>query len=170
MKKIIPHTKKSDNNIDESDIKNNQQDDLMEKKSNSKKVIVVHGWDGDISRGWFPWLKENLESEGFNVVMQRMPNPEIPQIEEWITELKRVSGNIDEKTYFIGHSIGCQTILRMLEKHESEKAGGAIFLAGWFNLKEDSFKEDPISEPQSWAIAKPWIETKIDFDILQKKL
>jgi len=161
----VDHPKKG-----ETKKKYDHEDKHSRDESIQRRVIVVHGWDGDISKGWFPWLKENLESEGFDVIMRSMPNPEAPKIEEWVEELKKISGTVDDNTYFIGHSIGCQTILRMLERHKSEKAGGAIFLAGWFKLKEDSFKDDPLSESQSWDIAQPWIDTQIDFDVLQRKL
>jgi len=139
-------------------------------KLNSKKIVIVHGWDGDITRGWFPWLKKILEDQGFEVIMEQMPNdPTQPEIKAWTETLKNLVGNIDEETYFVGHSIGCQTIIRMLEKHESQKAGGAIFLAGWFNLKDYTYKENPKLEKVTRKIAEPWILTKIDFTQVQPK-
>ena len=138
-------------------------------RTDSKRVIVVHGWSGDINKGWFPWLKKTLEKQGFSVIMERMPDADQPKIDIWTEHLKNISGNIDEQTYFIGHSIGCQTIIRMLEKHQSEKVGGAVFLAGWFNLKEDTYKEDPKYEMKTRNIAAPWINTRIDFTKVQSK-
>jgi predicted alpha/beta hydrolase family esterase len=135
----------------------------------NKKIVVVHGWDGDINKGWFPWLKNTLEGHGFKVVMEQMPNSDKPQIELWTETLKKICGNVDEQTYFVGHSIGCQTILRMLEKHESPKAGGAIFLAGWFNLKDYTYKEEPKLERIKRKIADPWVNTRIDFTKIQPK-
>lgn len=41
-------------------------------------------------------------------------------------------GHPDENTYFIGHSIGCQSIDRYLEILPSEtKIGGVVYVAGW---------------------------------------
>lgn len=84
-----------------------------------------------------------------------MPNTEEPIIEEWIKYMHEIVGAPDENTYFIGHSIGCQAIMRYLQTVE-QKVGGTVFIAGWFvlyNLDEEEIK-----------IAKPWIETPIDFE------
>lgn len=65
-------------------------------------------------------------------------------------------GEVDKDTYFISHSIGCQTILRYLENLPFNKIiGGAIFVAGWFTLMNLQKKEE--------GIAKPWLESLINF-------
>ncbi|MGV8141183.1 MAG: RBBP9/YdeN family alpha/beta hydrolase [Candidatus Woesearchaeota archaeon] len=138
-------------------------------KISKKKVVIVHGWEGDVSKGWFPWLKKELESKGFKVIMEQMPDSEAPDIEKWIPTLINLSGKIDDDTYFIGHSIGCQTIIRMLERLELDRVGGAIFLAGWFDLNEDTYKENPEKEEETRNIALPWIYTDIDFQKVQSK-
>ena len=92
-----------------------------------------------------------------------MPNPEVPVIEAWVQALSEVVGKLDQDTYFVGHSIGCQTILRYAEKHPTELMGGAVFVAGWFNLVGLDAEEDP-------EIAKPWIETPLDFMVVRKVL
>ncbi len=118
---------------------------------------MIHGWDGYPDEGWFPWLKTELEKNGFQVHVPTMPESAEPKIETWVSHLSEMVGNVDELTYFVGHSIGCQTILRYMETLPAEKkVGGAVFVAGWLilmNLKTDEEKE----------IAKPWLETPIDF-------
>lgn len=124
----------------------------------NKRVYIIHGWDGYPEEGWFPWLKTELEKKSFQVYVPAMPEPAEPKIEAWVSHLSKVVGDADENTYFIGHSIGCQTILRYLESLPTDKkVAGAFFVAGWFtlmNLETDEEKE----------IAKPWLETSIDFD------
>jgi len=127
----------------------------------SKRVFIVHGWGGNPKEGWFPWLKRKLEDCGAEVRVLSMPNPENPKINEWVPFLYEQVENPDKYTYFIGHSIGCQTILRYLEKTKS-KAGGAIFVAGWFDLKG-------LNEGDK-RIASPWIERPIDFDKVKQNL
>jgi len=123
-----------------------------------KKVFIVHGWDGHPEEGWFPWLKRELEQKGFQVHVPSMPEPAEPKIEAWVSHLSKIIGDVDENTFFVGHSIGCQTILRYLESLPiDKKVGGAVFVAGWFtlmNLETDEEKE----------IAQPWLETPIDFE------
>lgn len=58
---------------------------------------------------------------------------------------------------FVGHSIGCQAIMRYLEKINNIKIGGVIFVAGWFNLVNLSGEEE-------WKIAKPWLEIPINLN------
>jgi len=31
----------------------------------AKRVFIIHGWDGYLEEGWFPWLKRELEAAGF---------------------------------------------------------------------------------------------------------
>jgi len=119
---------------------------------------MVHGWGGSPEGGWFPWLKKELEQRKFKAIVPKMPDTENPKIEEWVPFLKNVVGDADENTYFVGGSIGCQTILRYLERlPEKIRIGGIIFVAPWFNM----FPE-PIEEEGGTEIAKPWLETPID--------
>lgn len=122
----------------------------------AKRVFVVHGWDGYPEEGWFPWLKKELEARGLDIFVPSMPNTSAPEIEDWTSHLSKVVGHVDESTFFVGHSIGCQTILRYLEKlSNNEKAGGGVFVAGWFTLTNLETEDEK-------RIAKPWLGTSID--------
>ena len=120
-----------------------------------KKAYIVHGWGGNSKSEWFPWLKKELESKGFKATVFDMPDTENPKIETWVPYLEKNIQNPDEETILIGHSIGCQTILRYMEKlPEDIKVGKVILVAPWFNLFNLEEEELPI--------AKPWEETPID--------
>ncbi len=120
------------------------------------KVYLIHGWGGTGSGGWFDWLKEELTKKGFHVESFDMPNTEEPKIEEWVSHLQTEIEEVDERTYFVGHSIGCQTIMRFLEKlHKHKRIGGCVFVAGWFDLKGLGKEE--------LEIAHPWINNPLDF-------
>jgi hypothetical protein len=125
-----------------------------------KRVIIVHGWDLLPNEHWYPWLKKELEQRGFQVEVPKMPDIERPKIEEWVPFLAKTVGTPDKETYFVGHSIGCQTILRYLESIK-EQVGGAVFVAGWFSLQN-------LESPEIEAIAQPWTNTPIDFKKVQK--
>ena len=120
-----------------------------------KRVIIVHGWEGSPTADWLGWATEAFQAKGYEVITPLMPDTNNPVIAKWVDHLKSVAGTVDEDTYFIGHSIGCQAIMRFLETADA-KVGGAIFVAGWFNLKNLESKE-------SEEIAKPWIQTSIDY-------
>ena len=99
-----------------------------------KKVFMVHCWSGNSNVGWYPWLQKHLENNGVEVVALNMPNPDTPSIDEWVDTLSSSISILDEETYFVGHSIGCQTILRYLEKQELTNIGGILFVTPWFSL------------------------------------
>lgn len=129
-----------------------------------KKVYIIHGWDGYPEEGWFPWLKKELGSRGFDVQVPAMPDSAEPKIETWVPFLRELVGTPDENTFFVGHSIGCQAILRFLETLPKEvKIGGAIFVAGWYNLRDLETEEEE-------KIVGPWVNTRRDDEKIRKFL
>ena len=128
-----------------------------------KRAIIVHGWDFNPSMNWYPWLKKELEERGYEVIVPEMPNTEEPKINSWISHLKKVIKNLDRDTLLIGHSIGCQTVMRYLEKESFNDKLKVIFIAGWFKL-------DNLEGSEVEKIAKPWLETPIDFNKVKSKI
>lgn len=129
-----------------------------------RRIFVVHGWEGYPEEGWFPWLSEELSKKGFKVKVLPMPNSESPKIEEWVPFLAKNVGEIDEKTVLVGHSIGCQTIWRYLQNlKEGGKIAGAILVAPWIRLNA----ENALQDEESKEIAKPWLETPIDWKMVK---
>ena len=123
-----------------------------------KRVIIVHGWDYYPEDGWYPWLKKELEARGFKVIVPRLPEPEAPRIQNWVPVLAKAVGEINEQTYFVGHSLGCQTIARYLESlPEGKMAGGVVFVAGFFKRLTNSGDDEEAQE-----IARHWLETPIN--------
>jgi uncharacterized protein len=121
-----------------------------------KRVFIIHGWGGNPEEGWFPWLKKELEKQDFVVQVPAMPNSDEPKIETWIPFVSQLVGSADENTFFVGHSIGCQTIIRYLQTlPEGVKIGGAVFVAGWYNLRNLETEEDR-------RIAGPWVKAPRD--------
>lgn len=125
-----------------------------------KRVFIIHGWGGHPNEHWSPWLKRELEKRGFSVETPQMPDTDNPSIEQWVPFLAKLVGKPDKETYFIGHSIGCQTIMRYLEKIK-EPVGGVVFVAGWVKLKG-------LETPEEEHIAKPWLEAPIDFGKIKR--
>lgn len=129
-----------------------------------KRAFIVHRWEGSPEEGWIPWLKEELEADGFDVTVPAMPDPDKPMIEAWVSHLAKEVGAVDSNTYFVGHSIGCQTIMRLAERlPEGQSAGGAVFVAPWFTLMELEDEEDK-------KIAEPWLATHIEDNKVQEHL
>lgn len=130
-----------------------------------KRIFIIHGWGGNPSEPLFVWLDKTLQEKGYEVVRPAMPNPDTPTIPEWISKMKELVGAADENTYFIGHSIGCQAIMRYIATlPDTTKIGGALFIAGWFNLAHLEEYDGVGAE----EIGKSWIETPIDFEKIKK--
>ena len=126
-----------------------------------KRCFIIHGWDGSPEEDWYPWLKQELEKKGFQVTVPAMPETNAPKIETWVTHLVRAVGQVDENTFLVGHSIGCQTILRYLEQLPmGQRVGGVVLVAGWVHRLNGDLS------PEELIIAKPWIETPLDLDIV----
>ncbi|MAG59915.1 hypothetical protein CMO96_03960 [Candidatus Woesebacteria bacterium] len=108
----------------------------------NKKAILVHGWEGSPEEAWRPWLRKELEQRGFKVVVPAMPDAAKPTAKKWVPYLTQMVDQPDKNTYFVGHSLGCITILRYLETLKSnEKVGGAILVAGFgHNLEYEGYK------------------------------
>lgn len=131
----------------------------------AKRVIIVHGWGKSPNSDWFPWLKVELEKKGFEVLVPLMPDPDYPKIEQWVNILNEVIKEADENTILVGHSIGCQTILRFLQSlEEGKKVGKVILVAPWMILTPETTELEEDAE-----IADPWINTPIDFEQVKTK-
>jgi len=130
-----------------------------------QRVIIVHGWDGSPNEPMLKWLKNNLE-DSFEVIVPNMPNPAEPKIKDWVDKLKEVAGNIDENTFFVGHSIGCQAVLRFLQTI-NQKAKGIVLIAPWINLDMKTIEEEGEEVKE---IAKPWMETSINWKKIKNNI
>ncbi|MBI2632715.1 alpha/beta hydrolase [Candidatus Pacearchaeota archaeon] len=123
----------------------------------TKRVFIVHGWGGNPEELIHKLLKERFSKLGYEVIIPSMPDTDEPKIEKWIKFLSEKVEKPNKETNFIGHSIGCQAIIRYLETlQEGTKVGRCIFIAGWFNLEN-------LENDEEERIAKPWIEKPINF-------
>jgi predicted alpha/beta hydrolase family esterase len=94
-----------------------------------KRVVIAHGWAVDAEWAWIPWLKHELEKEDCRVTTPSFPNSKEPILEEWLPVITEAVGEPGANTYLIGHSLGCQIVLRYLETVDVP-IGGALFIAG----------------------------------------
>ena len=129
-----------------------------------KRAFIIHGWGGYPEEGWFLWLKRELEKKEFQVMVPAMPETDAPKIGSWVNHLANLVGTPDEETFLIGHSIGCQTVLRYLEKLPAgQRVGGVVLVAGWIHRLDGDLS------PEELIIAKPWIETSLDLNKVKGK-
>lgn len=126
-----------------------------------KRVFIIHGWEGYPEEGWFPWLKKGLEKNGFEVAVPKMPEAKRPNIEKWLSKIGEIVGTPDEKTYFVGHSIGANAVMRYIESLAGKRVGGAVLVAPYFGKIN-------LESGEAEKIARPWLENNINFSKIKK--
>lgn len=98
--------------------------------SEIQRIVIVPGMGCVPVRecNWYAWLQNKLESDDtrrFSVVLEDMPDPYAARESQWLPFI-RDTLKFDEKTILIGHSSGCEAIMRLLEK---DKVRGIILVA-----------------------------------------
>lgn len=97
------------------------------------KFFIIHGAYGSPNENWFPWLKNELEKQGSRVFVPRFPTPERQNLNNWLKVFKEYMSCIDEKTIFVGHSLGPGFIMNILENSERPILA-AFFVSGFTGL------------------------------------
>jgi hypothetical protein len=128
-----------------------------------KRVFIIHGWEGSPKNNWFPWLKKELESRNFEVVVPKMPEPRKPRKEIWVNFLRDLI-KPNQNTFLVGHSIGCMAIMRYLETlPENETIGGVVCVGAWLILRQP----DDLDEDEK-EIVKDWLNPPLNFEKVKK--
>lgn len=94
------------------------------------KAVIIHGYTSHCDAEWFPWLKTRLERDGLMPYIPEMPDSDHPVLQDWLNQLEREIPVFDEDTLLIGHSLGCITLLRYLQRKKT-KIGGLILVSGF---------------------------------------
>lgn len=102
--------------------------------------IIIHGIYGNPEENWFPWLKQQLESRGFEVIAPKFPTPLNQTLESWLRVFADYENKINEETVLIGHSLGAAFILNYLE-NTNKRIKAAFLAAGYHKLLDNKFYE-----------------------------
>lgn len=134
-----------------------------------KRAIIIHCWEGYPEYCWYPYVKQELEKNGFKVDVPQFPETELPKLDIWLLKLKEIVGEPDENLFLIGHSIGAVTILRYIESlAEGQKIGGVVLVAGFtddMGYKEfRNFFVEPLDVEKIRDCAKNYVAIHSDND------
>jgi hypothetical protein len=106
--------------------------------TNIMKFFLFHCWGASGKSCWSGWLREQLISSGMasetTALIPDFPNSENPKLKEWLVTARNLVPEFDLKDdwVLIGHSLGCPTILRLLETFgKSEKVACIILVASF---------------------------------------
>jgi len=82
----------------------------------SKRALIIHGTGGYPEENWFPWLKENLEANNYEVWVPQFPTPEGQSVAAWLAVLASRPDFLNAESTIIAHSLGGLFTLRLLEQ------------------------------------------------------
>lgn len=80
------------------------------------KVGIIHGSFGKPEGNWFPWLANELRSDGHEVIVPRFPTPDGQSLDSWCSVFAHEFGALTRGTVLVGHSLGPGLILNILEQ------------------------------------------------------
>jgi predicted alpha/beta hydrolase family esterase len=90
------------------------------------RIIIIPGMGCYPVRkhNWYAWLEKELLKRKYNVHLPQMCDPNAARESRWVPFIReRVT--VDKNTILIGHSSGCQAIMRVIEE---EKVHGVILV------------------------------------------
>ncbi|EKD66670.1 MAG: hypothetical protein ACD_49C00023G0013 [uncultured bacterium (gcode 4)] len=110
-----------------------------------KTAIIIHGmpskkdyfnpkWDSESNCHWLPWLQKQLIVNNILAQTPEMPEPFLPQYNEWKKEFERF--DINENTILVGHSLWAGFIVRWLSESDV-KVGKVVLVAPWINVNKE---------------------------------
>lgn len=117
-------------------------------KDKKQNYVLLHGFNGSSKKGFFPWLRAELERRGYDVQAPDLPNPERPTEEEQVSYvLKNIQ--FDERTVLYGHSLGAVVAMKVAER--LEKPIGALVMSGAFVDPHFKDKHRPFETTFTWT-------------------
>lgn len=118
--------------------------------------VLLHGFEGSPQANFFPWVRKNLEKNGFTVSVPTLPNTNKPVVMDQVHSVLKTE-TFNEDTVLFGHSLGTTVALKVVE-----------------NLKTPIAKLVLASAFMSPRIAdRPYVKTfdwKFDFEKIKKNV
>lgn len=98
------------------------------------KIFLFHCWGGDSRSCWSGSTADYFSNKGVEVIAPNFPDTAEPQLEAWLQTIRKTIDKFEakDKWILVGHSLGCPTILRLLESFkDGEEAKAVILVAGF---------------------------------------
>lgn len=118
-----------------------------------KTALIIHGAFGSPTENWIPWLKAELEKQGYNVRTPIFPTPDGQNLGSWNETVQEYLAELTEESVMIGHSIGAVFALSVLEHLDSTIKATALasgFLSDLGNETFDSINHTFYAKEFDW--------------------
>jgi predicted alpha/beta hydrolase family esterase len=117
-----------------------------------ERIVVVPRWGGTPDDDWYPHLVANV-ADGVDVeFVPLLPTPAEPRIADGDAALAAALAGVPlESTLLVGHSVGCQLVLRHLAtRRRPGELAHVLLVAAWWTVDEP------------WPTIMPYIDEPID--------
>jgi predicted alpha/beta hydrolase family esterase len=95
-----------------------------------KKAVILHGTDANPEANWFPWLKEKLEAEGYEVWVPLLPENHTPNRDVYAEFLLQSDWDFVDNIV-VGHSSGAVEVLNLLMDERCPKIKLGVLVSAW---------------------------------------
>jgi predicted alpha/beta hydrolase family esterase len=96
----------------------------------SRRILLLHGYEGSGPEHWQSWLFERLRARGEEVAYPQFPDPDRPRLDEWLpvldVELERAGR---DELVVLAHSAGCNLWLHRAARGLHEPADRVLLVA-----------------------------------------
>lgn len=96
-----------------------------------KRVFIVHGYGATAANHWFGWLQGQALARGAEAVALTLPDSENPDFAAWQQGLHEAIGMPQADDIFVGHSLGCISLLHYLTAMSPARIGGLVLVSGF---------------------------------------
>jgi len=123
-----------------------------------KKALLLHGTDGSSQSNWLPWLKVELEAQGWTVWVPDLPQSDRPNIQRYNDFIfAHMPWEFDSDTYIVGHSSGAVEALGLLQAFTDDTVIAESILIG-------SFMDD-----LGWDSLSGLFEKPFEYDVIRAR-
>ena len=97
-----------------------------------KRAVILHGTSGNPSINWLPWVRAQLEDEGYEVWVPQLPDADYPNRFTYDEFLKSADWDFTDNL-LIGHSSGATTILNLMSTDWFPHIKTAVLVGAFLN-------------------------------------
>jgi predicted alpha/beta hydrolase family esterase len=98
-----------------------------------KRAVILHGTDGSPETNWFPWLKQNLEAQGYEVWAPLLPENHTPNRHTYNDFLFNSEWDFTDNIV-VGHSSGAVSVLNLLMDERSPHISLGVMVGAWAKM------------------------------------
>ena len=98
------------------------------------KLFLFHCWGGGARSCWSGSTADYFSAKGIEVISPDFPDSDNPKLGQWLLSIRKNVMKFDPKDEWVlvGHSLGCPTILRLLETFSDKEQVKAVILVAGF--------------------------------------